>query len=123
MPLAWPNAVPTAALLKEPMIRCEPLWRIQLADHSPIEQELQRRPHRADDAERSRGTPSEHPRPVINLDDGAFVRQELRIRIVCTEHQQQLAMHHRIVDGLGADHADAAHPAGLVVRHDVLALD
>src|SRR5258708_2291867 len=36
MPLAWPSAVPTAALLKEPMIRCDPLWRIQLADHSVV---------------------------------------------------------------------------------------
>jgi hypothetical protein len=24
-PLAWPSAVPTAALLNEPMIRCEPV--------------------------------------------------------------------------------------------------
>ena len=34
MPLAWPSAVPTAALLNEPMIRCAPLWRIQLPDQS-----------------------------------------------------------------------------------------
>src|SRR3984893_7970907 len=34
IPLACASAVPTAALLKEPMIRCEPLCRIQLADHS-----------------------------------------------------------------------------------------
>src|SRR6516225_12189153 len=34
MPLAWPRAVPTAPLLKEPMIRCSPLWRIQLPDQS-----------------------------------------------------------------------------------------
>jgi hypothetical protein len=26
MPFAWPSAVPTAALLKEPMIRWSPLW-------------------------------------------------------------------------------------------------
>jgi hypothetical protein len=32
-------------------------------------------------------------------------------------------MHDRVVDGLGADHADAAHPARIVIRHDVLALD
>ena len=36
MPLAWPSAVPTAALLNEPMIRCDPLWRIQLADQSVL---------------------------------------------------------------------------------------
>ena len=34
MPLAWPSAVPTAALLNEPMMRCDPLCRIQFADHS-----------------------------------------------------------------------------------------
>ena len=32
-------------------------------------------------------------------------------------------MHDGVVDGLGADHADAAHPARIVIRHDVLALD
>src|SRR5258708_37973069 len=36
MPLAWANAVLTAALFNEPMIRCNPLWRIQLADHSVL---------------------------------------------------------------------------------------
>jgi hypothetical protein len=32
MPLAWPSAVPTAALLKDPIIRCDPLCRIQFVD-------------------------------------------------------------------------------------------
>ena len=51
------------------------------------------------------------------------MREEFRIGIVGAEHQQQIAMHDRVVDGLRADHADAAHPARVVVRHDVLALD
>jgi hypothetical protein len=32
-------------------------------------------------------------------------------------------VHDSLVHGLGADHADAAHPSGVIVRHDVLALD
>jgi hypothetical protein len=33
-PLAWAIAVPTAALLNEPMMRCDPLCRSQFADHN-----------------------------------------------------------------------------------------
>src|ERR1700684_2235394 len=179
MPLAWPSAVPTAALLKEPMIRCDPLWRIQLADHSvlspvsktktasrlarsptaratacgwmtsllrvgsaclsSISSHLRRslvtrsrnfvsllaasRPGSSLRGGRTRRPPSEHLRPFVDLDNDAFVRQEFRIRIIGAEHQQQLAAHDRIVDGLGADHADAAHPMRVIVGHDILALD
>src|SRR5580658_9465843 len=36
MPLAMASAVPTAALLNEPMICCAPLCRIQFADHNVL---------------------------------------------------------------------------------------
>jgi len=42
---------------------------------------------------------------------------------VGAQHQQHVAMHHGVIDGLGTDHADAAHPPGVVVRHDILAFD
>ena len=31
-------------------------------------------------------------------------------------------MHDRVIHGLGPDHADATHPAGIVERHEILAL-
>src|SRR3984957_17863829 len=174
MPLAWPSAVPTAPLLNEPMIRCSPLWRIQLPDQSvlspvsktntasraarsltaraigllvqhlvprpalgcdtieevsaclrrhPIEQRSDRRAHRAYGAEFGRRAATEYVRPIVDLDDGALARQEYGIRIVGAEHQKQIAIHDGAVDRLCSDHADAAHPARIVVRHDVLALD
>jgi hypothetical protein len=47
---------------------------------------------------------------AADLNDGAFTREKFRMRIIGTEHQQQIEMHDRVADGLGADHADAAHP-------------
>ena len=89
----------------------------------PIEQQFQRRAHRADHAERGRCAAAENARPIVHLDDGAFAREEFRIRIVGAEHQKEIAMHDRVVDGFGADHADAPHPVRVIERHDVLALD
>src|SRR5208337_2981307 len=53
----------------------------------------------------------------------AFAGQEFRIGIVGAEHQKQIAMHDGVIVRLRSDHADAAHPAWVVVRHDVLAFD
>src|SRR5258706_8413239 len=44
------------------------------------------------------------------------------VRIVRADHQQQVAIHDCVIYGLGVDHADAAHPVWVVVRHDVLTL-
>ena len=65
-----------------------------------IEQQFQSRPYRTDDTKRRRRAPSEYVCPVINLDDGAFVREEFRIRIVGAEHQQQIAVHDRVYAAL-----------------------
>jgi hypothetical protein len=86
-------------------------------------QQLQCRFHRTKDAQRSRGPPSKHFRPVVNLDDRAFAGEEFRIWVVGTKHQQQVAVHDCIVIRFGADHADAAHPMRVIVGHDVLTLD
>ena len=89
----------------------------------PTEQRFDCRLHRADDAEFSRRAAAEHARPLVDLDDDALGRQEHGIRIVGAEHQKQIAMHDGVIDRLRSDHADAAHPARVVVRHDVFALD
>ena len=49
--------------------------------------------------------------------------QKFRVRVVCAEHHEQVALHHRVVGSLRADHADSANPTRIIVRHDVLALD
>src|SRR6516162_5092360 len=53
-------------------------------------------------------------RPFVDLNDRAFLRQKFRKGVVCTEHQEQIAVHDRVIDRFGSDHADAAHPAWLV---------
>ena len=75
------------------------------------------------DAEFGRRAAAEHARPIVDLDDGALGRQEYGIRIVGAEHQKQIAIHDGLIDRLRSDHADAAHPARVVVGHDVFALD
>src|SRR6516225_10832935 len=89
----------------------------------PIEQRFDGRPHRADNAELGRRAAADHPRPLIHLDDHAFAGQEFRIGIVGAEHQKQIAAHDSVIIGLRSDHADAAHPARVVVRHDIFAFD
>jgi hypothetical protein len=51
-----------------------------------IEQALHSWPHRSNDAKCGRGSASEHASPLIDLNDGALVRQKFRIGIVRTEH-------------------------------------
>src|ERR1700730_7316557 len=91
---------------------------------NPTKQGAQGWPRRAHDAECGRSAASEHLSSLVDLDNvGAFAGQEVRVGIISADHQQQVAMHHRIVDRLGANHAEAAHPAWVLVGHDVLALD
>ena len=89
----------------------------------PIAEQLQRRPRRADDAERRLRSPPERLRPLVDLNDHGHVGQELRIGVVGADHQQEIAVHDRVIRRPGADHADAAHPMRIVVRHEILALD
>jgi hypothetical protein len=87
----------------------------------PVQQHLQRWPCRADDAEARRCAPAERFGAHIDLDDIALARQEVGIGIVGADHDEQVAIMHGIVDGLGADHAETAHPAWIIERHDLLA--
>src|SRR5277367_6078804 len=86
-----------------------------------VEQQLQCRPCRASNAELRRGAAPQHPRTFVDLDYGAFVGQEIGVRIVGSDHQQQLAALYGVVDRLGAYHAETAHPTWVVIGHQFLA--
>ena len=89
----------------------------------PIAEQLQRRPRRTDDPQRRLGSPPERLRPLVDLNDHGHVGQELRIGVVGADHEQEIAVHDRVIRRPGADHADPAHPMRIVVRHKLLALD
>jgi hypothetical protein len=88
-----------------------------------IHKQFERRPRRAKHAEHSRGAAAEHLGTLVDLHDDRAFGKVVRVRVVRAHHQQQVGTHDRIIDGLRADHADAAHPMWIIIRHDVLTLD
>ncbi len=87
-----------------------------------LEQPAQGGPRRADGRAGGGRAAAQHLGPLVDLRHLAAVRQELRVRIISADHQQEVAALGRQVGRPRADHADAAEAARVVVGQDVLAL-
>ena len=55
-------------------------------------------------------------RAIVDLDHDRLARQEIRVGVVGAGHQQKVAVHHRIVYRLGADHAARPSQTWGVIR-------
>ncbi len=128
----WMNAIAAAIhvrLLVEHRVPATALGVYFLEKHAvglgrdAVDEQLQCRPNRAQDSQLRRSPSPEHLGALIDLHHFRPVGQKLRVRIVSAEHQEEIALHHRVVTGLRADHADATDPARVVIGQDVLPLD
>jgi len=58
--------------------------------------------------------------PDVNLDDGRILRKELLIGKVRSEHQQQIAVHHRVIAGGKSQEAGHPHVERVVILDEFL---
>src|SRR5271166_2706438 len=80
----------------------------------------ERGPGIAHKAEVNLGTASELLAAKIDLNHRRVFGKELLIREVGSDHQQQIAVHHRLVSGRESEKAGHAHIEGVVVLDELL---
>ena len=56
----------------------------------------------------------------INLDDGCVLGKELLVRKVRSDHQQKIAVHHRVIAGRKSEQSGHAHVERVVVLDEFL---
>src|SRR5260370_3750498 len=67
-----------------------------------------------------RSTPPDLLATQVNLKNLCLLRKELRIRKIRAEHQQRIAVHHRVVTGGEAEQASHAYVIWIVVLDELL---